>query len=136
MANLINVFYFLEGDKLPTKDLIPGEVFITGEFNDFFIINPLTMRYLYIVDIHRRLVRVSKWCQKCNAFHIENNKYHKLLGRHWEKYRMVHFMTLRIPITKVCNYSKKSPPGSGICDPGFVIRDLGSGIWDPGFSNF
>jgi hypothetical protein len=124
MANLINVFYFLGGDDLPTTNLIPGEVFITGDFNDSPVINPSTMEYLYIVDMHRRLIRVSKWCRKCNAFHIENNKYHKLLGRHWEKYKMVHFMKLRIPITKVCNYSENSPPGSRIQDPGSGIQDF------------
>ena len=124
MANLINVFYFLEGDNLPTTDLIPGEVFITGNFNDSPVINPSTMENMYIVDIHRRLVRVYKWCYKCNAFHIENNKYHKLLGRHWKKYQMVHFLKLRIPITKVCNYSKNSLPGSGIRDTGYGIGDF------------
>ena len=129
MANLINVFYFLEGDNLPTTDLIPGEVFITGDFNDSPVINPSTMENMYIVDIHRRLVRVSKWCHKCNAFHIENNKYHKLLGRHWEKYKIVHFLELRIPITKVCKYSENSLPRSGIGDRGSGIGDFQ--IFDP-----
>ena len=32
MANLINVFYFHSDCELPNQDLIPGEVFITGNF--------------------------------------------------------------------------------------------------------
>ena len=34
MANLTNVFYFSLEDQLPEKDLIPGEVFITGDFKN------------------------------------------------------------------------------------------------------
>jgi len=39
MANLINVFYFSLEDELPTKDLIPGEVFITGDFKNNSVLN-------------------------------------------------------------------------------------------------
>ena len=102
MANLIYDIFFLKEDNLPTTDLIPGEVFITGDFNDSLVINLSTIKNMYIVDIHRRLIRVSKWCHKCNAFHIENNKYHKLLGKHWKKYLIVHTTSFDLPIINEC----------------------------------
>jgi len=101
MANLINVFYFLEGDNLPTTDLIPGEVFITGDFNDSPVINPSTMENMYIVDLQRRLVRVTNICKKCNKFIINDIKYRKLLGKHWKKYLIVHTASLDLPIINV-----------------------------------
>lgn len=118
MANLIRVYYFSLEDGLPNRNLIPGEVFITGDFKNKLVLNYSDMQSIHIVDMEKRLVRVTKWCHKCNAFHIENNKYHKLLGRHWKKYRIAHFLSLRIPITEVCNYSKNTPSGSGIGERG------------------
>ena len=68
MANLINVFYYSEKDILPTTDLIPGEVFITGNFSDSYMIEYSDMKYIYIVDLQRRLIRVTNICNKCNKF--------------------------------------------------------------------
>ena len=89
MANLANVFYFLEGDNLPTTNLIPGEVFITGDFSDSPVIEYSDMEWIYFVDLQRRLVRVTNICKKCNKFIISDIKYRKLLGKHWEKYKSV-----------------------------------------------
>ena len=100
MANLINVFYFLEGDVLPTQDLIPGEVFITGNFYDYPVIEYSDMECIHFVDLQRRLVRVTNICKKCNKFIINDIKYRKILGKHWEKYFIVHTEILDLPIIK------------------------------------
>lgn len=102
MANLINVFYFLEGDNLPTANLIPGEVFITGDFSDSPIVKYSDMECIYFVDLQRRLVRVTNICKKCNKFIISDIKYRKLLGKHWKKYLIVHTKLLDLPIINEC----------------------------------
>ena len=50
MANLVNVFYFSLEDELPEKDLIPGEVFITGDFknNSLFSINSINYAEIFL----------------------------------------------------------------------------------------
>ena len=128
MANLVNVFYFSLEDELPEKDLIPGEVFITGDFKNNSVLNYYDMQSIHIVDMKKRLVRVTKMCHICKNFHITNGQYHKMLGVHWEKYKMVHFFKCNLPITRNCPYfkvinlkSKNWDRGSGIGD--FQIRE-------------
>lgn len=128
MANLVNVFYFSLEDELPEKDLIPGEVFITGDFKNNSVLNYYDMQSIHIVDMKKRLVRVTKMCHICKNFHITNGQYHKMLGVHWEKYKMVHFFKCNLPITRNCPYfkvinlkSKNGDRGSGIGD--FQIRE-------------
>ena len=53
MANLINVFYFSLEDDLPNKDLIPGEVFITGDFKNNLVLNYSDMQSIHIVDMEK-----------------------------------------------------------------------------------
>jgi len=98
MANLIRVYYYLEGDNLPTTNLIPGEVFITGDFSDSPIVKYSDMKCIYFVDLQRRLVRVTNICRKCNKFIISDIKYRKLLGKHWKKYMDEHTYSLDLPI--------------------------------------
>ena len=124
MANLINVFYFSLEDQLPTKDLIPGEVFITGDFKNNSVLNYSDMQNIHIVDMEKRLVRVTKMCNICKNFHITNGQYHKMLGVHWEKYKMVHFFNFNLPITRNCSYLKVINSKSRIGDRGSGIGDF------------
>ena len=124
MANLINVFYFHSDCELPNQDLIPGEVFITGNFKNEFEVEYYEMKKIYIVDITKRLVRVTSICNICNNFHITDEQYHKILGRHWEKYKVVHLCNLYLPITGNCRYFKVIHPESGIGEGGSRIEDF------------
>lgn len=124
MANLVNVFYFSLEDELPEKDLIPGEVFITGDFKNNSVLNYYDMQSIHIVDMKKRLVRVTKMCHICKNFHITNGQYHKMLGVHWEKYKMVHFFKCNLPITRNCPYFKVINPKSKNWDRGSGIGDF------------
>ena len=124
MANLINVFYFPLEDDLPNKDLIPGEVFITGDFKNNLVLNYSDMQNIHIVDMEKRLVRVTNMCPICKNFHITDGQYHKMLGVHWEKYKIVHFFNFNLPITRNCPYFKVINPKSKIGDRGSGIEDF------------
>ena len=92
------------------------------------MLNYSDMQCIHVVDMKKRLVRVTKMCHICKNFHITNEQYHKMLGVHWEKYKMVHFFKCNLPITRNCSYfkvinlkSKNGDRGSGIGD--FQIRE-------------
>lgn len=124
MANLVNVFYFHSDYELPNQDLIPGEVFITGNFKNELEVEYYEMKNIYIVDMTKRLVRVTSMCDICNNFHITDDQYHKILGRHWEKYKAVYLCNLYLPITRNCKYFKVIDPESRIGEGGSRIGDF------------
>jgi hypothetical protein len=124
MVILIKVFYFSLEDELPNTELIPGEVFITGNFKNNSVLKHSVMQNIHIVDMKKRLVRVTNMCHICKNFHITNGKYRKILGRHSEKYKILHFFNYNLPITRNCPYFKIINSKSRIGDRGLGIGDF------------
>ena len=98
MANLIKVYYTRK--KIPTNiEFIPGDIIVFGRIENIVFIGEQTVEELYMVDLNREPIFISKRCTICGRFHINRIQYINYLGNHWEKYRKRYFYNLGLPLT-------------------------------------
>lgn len=105
MANLITAYY--TNKKIPKNiEFVPGDIIVLSRIiNELFIGNDIILE-LYIVDLNRDPMFISKRCTICERFHINKTQYKNYLGNHWKKYKYRYFYNLGLPITnKECYVS-------------------------------
>ena len=103
MANLINVYYINDENKLSelTKNIVPGDIFILGNFKNSPVLVTSLMKKIFIVNLERDIIPMTKICNGCYTFHITDLKYKNILGNHWKKYKRAYIYNLGLPIQMI-----------------------------------
>lgn len=98
MANLVKAYHTYK-DIPKNKEFVPGDIIVYKQQNNNFFLEKEIIEKLYIVNLDRQPIYVTRNCLICNKFHINKIQYINCLGKHWKKYREKYYYNLGLPFT-------------------------------------